>query len=132
MRQLGGAGPSPSGVGRLNSGGTSAGGTSFGALAAAIQAALAGASVPDLAAGVRRLTATYRSGDAPAGQVLATNADAAAYAAYRMPATAAATAQALHQTRLSLPGWRPVTLLDMGAGTGSVAWAAAAQLPSVE
>jgi ribosomal protein RSM22 (predicted rRNA methylase) len=106
--------------------------SSSGALTAAIQAGLSGAGIPALAAGARRLTAAYRSGDTPAGPVLATKADAAAYAAYRMPATAAATALALQQTRLSLPGWRPATLLDLGAGTGSVAWAVAAQLPSVE
>ncbi|MGH3302108.1 MAG: small ribosomal subunit Rsm22 family protein, partial [Streptosporangiaceae bacterium] len=123
---MGGAGPGPPGVGRL-----SPRSLSSGALTAAIQAALAGAGIPALAAGVRRLTATYRAGDAPAAPVLATKADAAAYAAYRMPATAAATALALQQTRLSLPAWRPETLLDLGAGTGSVAWAAAAQLPSV-
>jgi ribosomal protein RSM22 (predicted rRNA methylase) len=105
---------------------------SSGALTAAIHAALAGAGIPALAAGARRLTATYRSGDAPVTPVLAKQADAVAYAAYRMPATAAAMALALQQTRLSLPAWRPATLLDFGAGTGSVAWAAAAQLPSVE
>jgi ribosomal protein RSM22 (predicted rRNA methylase) len=105
---------------------------SSGALTAAIQAALAGAGIPALAAGARRLTASYRSGDAPTSPVLATKADAAAYAAYRMPATAAATALALQQTRLSLPGWRPTTVLDLGAGTGGVAWSVAAQLPSVE
>ncbi len=112
--------------------GEPAGSSGSGALAAAIRGALAGAGVPALAAGARRLTAAYRSGQVPAAPVLATEADAAAYAAYRMPATAAATAQALQQTRLSLPGWRPATLLDFGAGTGSVAWAAAAQLPSLE
>jgi len=63
--------------------------------------------------------------------VMASRADAAAYAAYRMPATAAATALALQQTRLSLPGWAPVTLLDFGAGTGGAAWAAASILPSI-
>jgi ribosomal protein RSM22 (predicted rRNA methylase) len=109
----------------------SAGSPGSRALAEAIQACLVGAGVPALAAGARRLTATYRSGDAPTAPVLATRADAAAYAAYRMPATAAATALALAEARLSLPGWRPLTLLDLGAGTGSVAWAVAAQLPSV-
>ena len=104
---------------------------SSGALTAAIHAALAGAGTARLAAGARRLTATYRSGESPTAPVLATEADAAAYAAYRMPATAAATALALQQARLSLPAWRPTTLLDLGAGTGSVAWAAAAQLPTV-
>ncbi len=75
--------------------------------------------------------AAYQSGASPAAPALATRTDAAAYAAYRMPATAAATALALQQTRLSLPGWRPATLLDFGAGTGSVGWAVATELPSV-
>ena len=48
-----------------------------------------------------------------------------------MPATTAAAALALQQTRLSLPPWTPATLLDFGAGTGSMAWAAAVQLPSI-
>src|SRR5215472_5633123 len=48
-----------------------------------------------------------------------------------MPATTAAAALALQQTRLSLPPWTPATLLDFGAGTGSMAWAAAVQVPSV-
>jgi ribosomal protein RSM22 (predicted rRNA methylase) len=102
-----------------------------GALAAAIDAGLADAGVPALTAGMRRLMAAYRSGEYPASPVLATRTDVAAYAVYRMPATAAAAGLALHQTRLSLPGWTPLTLLDFGAGTGSMAWAAAIQLPSV-
>ena len=101
-------------------------------LSAAIQSGLSGAGIPSLTAGVQRLMATYRSGDVPATPVMASRADAAAYAAYRMPATAAATALALQQTRLSLPGWAPVTLLDFGAGTGGAAWAAASILPSIE
>jgi ribosomal protein RSM22 (predicted rRNA methylase) len=103
-----------------------------GALATATRAGLAGAGVPALTAGAQRLMAAYQSGESPVAPALATRADAAAYAAYRMPATAAATALALQQTRLSLPGWRPATLLDFGAGTGSMAWAVATELPSVE
>jgi len=100
-------------------------------LAAAIQSGLSGAGLPALSAGVQRLMAAYRSGDVPATPVMAARADAAAYAAYRMPATAAATALALSQTHLSLPGWVPATLLDFGAGTGGAAWAAASILPSI-
>jgi ribosomal protein RSM22 (predicted rRNA methylase) len=100
-------------------------------LAAAIQAGLSGAGIPGLIAGVQRLMAAYRSGEVPDAPVMASRTDAAAYAAYRMPATAAATALALQQTRLSLPGWAPVTLLDVGAGTGGAAWAAARVLPSI-
>jgi len=102
-----------------------------GALAAAIEAGLAGAGIPALSAGTQRLMTAYRCGGALTAPVLATRADAAAYAAYRMPATAAAVALALAETRLSLPGWRPESLLDFGAGTGSAAWAVAAELPSV-
>jgi len=111
--------------------GSGAGLADPGALAAAIEAGLAGAGIPALSAGMQRLMAAYRSGEPPARPVLATRTDVAAYAAYRMPATAAAAALALQQTRLSLPTWTPATLLDFGAGTGSMAWAAATQLPSV-
>jgi ribosomal protein RSM22 (predicted rRNA methylase) len=111
--------------------GSGAGLADPGALAAAIEAGLAGAGIPALSAAMQRLMAAYRSGETPAKPVLATRTDVAAYAAYRMPATAAAAALALQQTRLSLPTWTPVTLLDFGAGTGSMAWAAAIQLPSV-
>jgi ribosomal protein RSM22 (predicted rRNA methylase) len=103
-----------------------------GALATAIQAGLAGAGVPALTAGVQRLMAAYQSGANPVTPALATRTDAAAYAAYRMPATAAAAGLALRQARLSLPGWSPATLLDFGSGTGSMAWAVATELPSVE
>jgi ribosomal protein RSM22 (predicted rRNA methylase) len=115
-------------VGRVSGSGTSPG---AGTLATAIQAGLAGANVPALASGTQRLMAAYRSGENPAAPVLATRTDAAAYAAYRMPATAAAAGLALRQTRLSLPRWRPATLVDLGAGTGSMAWAVATELPSV-
>jgi len=73
----------------------------------------------------------YRSGEVPAAPVMASKSDAAAYAAYRMPATVAATGQALGELRRSLPGWTPATLLDFGAGTGGAAWAVAEQLPTV-
>ena len=49
----------------------------------------------------------YRSGEVPDAPVMASRADAAAYAAYRMPATVAATAlRPCRRLRLSLPGWR--------------------------
>src|SRR5262245_44345572 len=76
--------------------------------------------------------AAYRAGQAPPAPLITSRIDAAAYAAYRMPATAAATAAALHETRLSLPGWAPSSLIDFGAGTGGSAWAVASDLPSIE
>ncbi len=57
--------------------------------------------------------------------------DVAAYAAYRIPATFAAVAAVLKEVRERLPGWEPRSLLDAGAGPGTVAWAAAAVWPGL-
>jgi ribosomal protein RSM22 (predicted rRNA methylase) len=107
-------------------------GSGAGSLTAAVQAGLAGVGLPSLSAGVQRLMTAYRSGEVPDAPVMGAKADAAAYAAYRMPATVAATGQALRELSRSLPGWAPRTLLDFGAGTGGAAWAVADQLTSVE
>lgn len=126
-----GSAAGPPSAGSPATGSPAAASLSAGRLASAIQAGLSGTGIPSLTAGVQRLMAAYRSGEVPDAPVMASRTDAAAYAAYRMPATAAATALALHQTRLSLPGWTPATLLDFGAGTGAAAWAAAGVLPSI-
>jgi ribosomal protein RSM22 (predicted rRNA methylase) len=97
-----------------------------------VQAAVAGAGSGSLGAGVQRLMAAYRAGEAPPAPVITSRIDAAAYAAYRMPATAAATDAALREMRLSLPGWAPSSLIDFGAGTGGSAWAVASRLPGIQ
>jgi len=102
-----------------------------GSLPAAIEAGLRGHGAASLSAGVRRLMDAYRSGEAPATPVLAASPDAAAYAAYRMPATVAATAAAFAELRLALPGWAPASVLDFGAGTGGASWAVATGLGAV-
>jgi ribosomal protein RSM22 (predicted rRNA methylase) len=102
-----------------------------GSLADAVQAGLAGVGAATLSVGARRLISAYRSGAVPDAPVVASRSEAAAYAAYRMPATVAATAAALRQMRLSLPDWQPGTVLDLGAGTGGTAWAAAGELPGL-
>jgi ribosomal protein RSM22 (predicted rRNA methylase) len=106
-------------------------GPGAGSLTAAIQAGLTGSGIPSLSAGVQRLMTAYRSGEVPDAPIMASKSDAAAYAAYRMPATAAATGQAVREVSRSLPGWAPATLMDFGAGTGGAAWAVADQLPTV-
>jgi ribosomal protein RSM22 (predicted rRNA methylase) len=100
-------------------------------LTAAIQAGIAGSGIPSLSAGVQRLMTAYRSGEVPELPVMAAKSDVAAYAAYRMPATAAAAGQAVRELRRSLRDWKPVTLLDFGAGTGAAAWAVADEAPSI-
>ncbi len=101
-------------------------------LTSAVQGALAASGAGNLGAGVQRLMTAYRAGEVPAAQVITSQADAAAYAAYRMPATAAAAAAALLQMRLALPGWAPSSMIDFGAGTGGSAWAVASALPGIE
>jgi len=102
-----------------------------GSLRAAIEAGIAGRRAAALTARAGHLMAAYRSGELPGKPIIGTDEDAAAYAAYRMPATAAAAAAAIGQTRESLPGWAPASLLDLGAGTGGTAWAMVAELPSI-
>lgn len=86
---------------------------------------------------LRRATATlidvYRSGAPPTEQVLRDPVTAAAYAAYRMPATHAAVARALRQvTAVVDPGDLDVrSLVDLGGGTGAATWAVAEALPSL-
>jgi ribosomal protein RSM22 (predicted rRNA methylase) len=100
-----------------------------GSLPAAVQAGLHGTGLASLSAGVQRLMDAYRSGEVPAAPVLASAREVAAYAAYRMPATAAAASAAFAQMRRGLPGWTPSSVLDFGAGTGAASWAIADQVP---
>ena len=50
---------------------------------------------------------------------------AVAYAASRFPATYAAVTAALRSVLTQRPGWRPRSMLDLGAGLGAGTWAAA-------
>jgi len=73
---------------------------------------------------VQRLSALYRP-QHQGRQPIVSELDALAYAAVRMPATMAAVSSAFHQLCLALPDFAPQTVLDIGAGTGATAWAAA-------
>ena len=100
------------------------------ALAAGIDALVEGPSRARLEATARRLSDAYRAEGG--GRVARTADDAAAYAAYRAPATYAAVAAVLSQVRLQRPEWRPRSLLDVGAGPGVASWAALDAWPSLE
>lgn len=90
----------------------------------ALEGAVAGIPVRELAAAVERLSSQYRAGGEPAQPILRTRGDVAAYAAYRMPATFAAVRSALTQVAAASPDLRPESLLDIGGGTGAAGWAA--------
>lgn len=97
-----------------------------------IDDALVGTTAASLTRHVERLIDTYRSGKPPVSPILATPDDVLAYTAYRMPATYAVAGAALRQLQLGVPDLQPRTLIDFGAGTGAVSWAAADVWPTLD
>ncbi|MBR7743967.1 rRNA methyltransferase [Phycicoccus sp. BSK3Z-2] len=92
---------------------------------------LAGVPTGDLHRATGSLIEAYRSGAPPADLVLRDPVRAAAYAGYRMPATAAAVGRVLREARRLVPDLPVATLTDVGGGTGAAAWAAAETLPDL-
>ncbi len=98
-------------------------------LMGAVQAVLDGVAPSELAGASERLRERYRS-VGTAGRT-ASEAEALAYLATRLPATAAAMRQALVEVDRVMPGLEPSSQLDVGAGAGAAAWAARAVWPSL-
>ena len=98
-------------------------------LAAAMARLMDGVSRKDLAGRVEKLSAIYRAGGTSAG--IAEAADALAYLAARLPATFAATRAAMARAAQVAPDFAPRSLIDMGAGPGTAAHAAADVWPSL-
>ena len=71
----------------------------------------------------RTISENYRLRTGSGARLLTRESEALAYAASRMPATAAAAYSAI-SCALEAAGFVPTTLLDCGAGTGAVSWAA--------
>ncbi len=69
------------------------------------------------------ISKAYRTGRDSAHAIRNAN-DALAYALTRLPATFAAVVAVLGELRRALPDFTPRTLLDVGAGPGTAAWAA--------
>lgn len=83
----------------------------------------------DLRAAARRASHKYRAGGPT---VVTSSDDAVAYAVWRMPATYSATLGALTALREATPGFEPRTIMDVGAGPGTAAWAATTVFPSID
>lgn len=98
-------------------------------LASALDGVLDPVPAGRLAPVVDRLIRDYRSGTVPSAPILRSADDAAAYAAYRMPATHAAVLDVLGRAAGRVPD--PATLVDAGGGTGAAVWAAARVWPSL-
>ena len=96
--------------------------------AAAVEDLLAsGFSLAELRDEYRHLRNRYDAGQRTPRSV--SPAAVAAYAVGRLPATMAATGAALGQLANAMGGWEPSSLLDLGSGVGSSAWAAVSVFP---
>ena len=76
----------------------------------------------------KAISENYRLRTGTGKRLLTREGEAAAYAAARMPATCAAAEAALGAALMAYGG-EIRSLLDVGAGTGAVSWAADALLP---
>ncbi|HKH88796.1 MAG TPA: small ribosomal subunit Rsm22 family protein [Acidimicrobiales bacterium] len=85
-----------------------------------------GAPSAQLANAAAELSARYRTG---APTRLQSEREVDAYLATRLPATTAAVGRIMREVRDAWPGLQPQRQLDLGAGPGAAAWAAAAVWP---
>jgi len=99
------------------------------ALTLAFEALLEGVPRKELAAAAQKMSAGYRQGET--SQPITTPLQASAYAVARMPATFAACAAVFARLAEVMPAFAPVSLLDVGAGTGAASWAAVTQWPDI-
>lgn len=99
-------------------------------LKAALDARLQGFSRNDAAGHAASISRTYRGGGG--STAIRTETDALAYALARMPATYAAVTASLNALQEITPHFAPKSLLDVGAGPGTAAWAAAEAFPSLQ
>lgn len=98
----------------------------------AVDQALQGVAASDLASAVQALSRRYRNEVRDGRLHLSDERAALAYIATRMPATYAAIRASLSALGDRLPEFAPRTLLDIGAGPGTVMWAAHDLWPTLE
>jgi ribosomal protein RSM22 (predicted rRNA methylase) len=91
----------------------------------AVDRALSGAALTDLAAAAAALSRRYREDQVDGKVHVASDRDALAYLAVRLPATYAAVRASFAAIAEARPDFAPKTALDIGAGPGTALWAAA-------
>ncbi len=89
----------------------------------AVSSVISDADAAKLAKDARTISENYRLRTGSGARLLTKESEALAYAASRMPATAAAAYTAISRA-IDASGIAPYTLLDCGAGTGAASWAA--------
>jgi len=100
------------------------------ALLLALERAAAGLTLDTLTDAWARLSARYRAGTETAPAAL-DRAERLAYCLARLPATLAVQVRTLGELAARCPELAVQRVLDLGAGPGTVVWAAAACFPSV-
>jgi ribosomal protein RSM22 (predicted rRNA methylase) len=95
-----------------------------------LEARLHGVARDEIAARAAQISKTYREGGN--SRVIASRADALAYALVRMPATYAAVAASLNALVDVRADFVPMSLLDVGAGPGTASWAATETFSSLQ
>lgn len=86
-------------------------------------------NLPNMKKIAQTLSERYRKKSGCGNRLLVADEEAAVYSAVRMPATFGAVSSALQYTLECLPEVEtPLSLLDVGAGTGTASWAADAIL----
>lgn len=85
----------------------------------------------DMTRAAAEISEAYRRGEFAASP-LKSSAHRLAYLQVRMPATYAACTHVFEKTRETVSDFQPRSLIDMGAGPGTAAWAAIEFFPSLE
>lgn len=91
----------------------------------AVDRALKGVALADLAKAAAELSQRYREERRDGALHVASRRDALAYLAVRLPATYAAVRASFEAVAEARPDFAPNTVLDIGAGPGTALWAAA-------
>ncbi|MBX3581516.1 MAG: methyltransferase type 11 [Rhizobiaceae bacterium] len=102
------------------------------ALRQAVDRYLEGTPLAALREAADRLSRRYRAETRDGRMHLDDDIAIKAYLAARLPATYAAIRAGMEQVAYATPGFRPRTLIDIGAGPGSVLWAASDCWESLE
>jgi ribosomal protein RSM22 (predicted rRNA methylase) len=97
----------------------------------AVDRALSGAALTDLAAAAADLSQRYREERRDGKAHVASDREVLAYLAVRLPATYAAVRASLAVVAEGRPDFAPKTALDIGAGPGTALWAAADCWPAL-
>src|SRR5207253_4137616 len=93
-------------------------------LTQAIERETAGFAPRDLRRATEELSRRYRGEESRGSQLVVSPVERAGYLVTRLPATFAAISAVLRELKERVVDFRPRSLLDLGAGPGTAAWAA--------